>query len=99
MAPNIPNNILEEFCSKYHIKRLSLFGSVLNKKFKPNESDIDILIEFEPGKHPSLFQFAGIEIELSELYHHKVDLRTKEDLSIYFRDVVLKTAKNIFEVK
>jgi predicted nucleotidyltransferase len=53
----IPENLLKEFYRKNHLKKLSLFGSVLSEEFEPGRSDIDILIEFFPGKYPSLFQF------------------------------------------
>jgi len=94
---NLPYRELKEFCRKYHIRKMSLFGSVLTEEFIPEKSDIDVLVEFIINKHPSLFQFAGIEIELSELINHKVDLKTKEDLSIYFRNDVLKSSKTIYE--
>ena len=96
---NLPYRELKEFCGKYHIKKMSLFGSVLTDEFKPDKSDVDILVEFIIDKHPSLFQFAGIEFELSELINHKVDLKTKEDLSIYFRNDVLKSSKTIYETE
>ncbi|TAL70861.1 MAG: nucleotidyltransferase [Bacteroidetes bacterium] len=94
---NLPNDTLKEFCRENHIKKLSLFGSVLNDDFEPGRSDIDILVEFYHGKYPSLFQFAGLEIELSELLAQKVDLKTKEDLSKYFREEVINSAVTIFD--
>src|SRR5438477_11365880 len=75
-------------CQKHHIRRLALFGSVLRPDFNP-ESDIDILVEFEPGKTPG-FAFYGIEAELAELLGRKVDLNTPQDLSRRFSDVVLR---------
>lgn len=93
----IPENLLKEFCRENHIKKLSLFGSVLSDDFEPGRSDIDILIEFFPEKYPSLFQFAGLEITLSEIFNNKVDLKTKEDLSKYFRDEVVNSAVNIYD--
>ena len=71
-----------------HIRTLSLFGSVLTDHFRP-DSDIDILVAFRPGHVPSLLGIAGMEIELSELLGRKVDLRTAEELSRYFRDEVV----------
>ena len=88
---------IKDFCRKYSIAKLSLYGSVLNKNYIHGKSDIDILVEFEEGKHPSLFTFAGIEIELSNLIGQKVDLKTKEDLSIYFRDDVVNNAMLVYE--
>lgn len=92
--PNIemPRERLAEFCRRNHIRRLSLFGSILRDDFGP-ESDVDFLVEFEPGKTPSLLTMAGLEIELSEMLGRKVDLRTAGDLSRYFRDEVIREAK------
>jgi predicted nucleotidyltransferase len=88
----MPKEWLAEFCRRNHIRRLSLFGSILRDDFGP-ESDVDFLVEFEPGKTPGLFGIAGMEIELSEIIGRKADLRTAEDLSRYFRDKVLKEAE------
>lgn len=82
---------ITEFCRRNHIKRLAFFGSVLRDDFRP-DSDVDVLIEFEPGHVPGL-AFYGMEIELSELLGRKVDLRTPADLSRYFRQDVLKSAE------
>ena len=84
---------LAEFCREHHIRRLALFGSVLCDDFGP-DSDIDVLVEFEPGYTPGLFGIAHLERELSALFGgRKVDLRTPEDLSRYFRDDVLRKAE------
>ncbi|MBA2715142.1 MAG: nucleotidyltransferase family protein [Rubrobacteraceae bacterium] len=87
----LPEDQLEEFCRKNHVAKLSLFGSVLREDFKPN-SDVDVLVEFEEGHTPGFFGLARIEEELSELFGRKVDLRTPQDLSRYFRDAVARTA-------
>lgn len=87
----IPRDRLAEFCRRNHIRRLSLFGSLLHGDFGP-ESDVDFLVEFEPGKTPGLFGMAEMEIELSEIIGRKADLRTAEDLSRYFRDQVVREA-------
>ena len=79
------------FCRKYHIRRLSLFGSVLRDDFRP-DSDVDVLVEFEPGHVPGLAFFA-IERELSEILGRLVDLNTPGFLSPYFRDQVLAEAE------
>ena len=72
---------------------MAFFGSVLRADFGP-ESDIDVLVEFEPAHVPGLFGIARMERELSTLFGgRKVDLRTPEDLSRYFRDDVLKEAE------
>lgn len=84
---------LTAFCRKSSIKRLSIFGSALREDFGP-ESDIDVLVECEPGRIPGLLGIAGMELALSELFGgRKVDLRTAEDLSPYFRRDVLDTAE------
>jgi len=84
---------LAEFCRKRHIRRLAVFGSALRSDFGP-DSDIDFLVEFEPGHVPGLFGIARLERELSALLDgRKVDLRTPEDLSRYFRDQVMEEAE------
>jgi uncharacterized protein len=83
---------LAEVCRRRHIRKLSLFGSIRNGSDRP-DSDVDLLVEFEPGEEPGLIGLAGIELELSELLGgRKVDLRTPNDLSRYFRDEVERTA-------
>lgn len=83
---------LAAICRKHGIRRLSLFGSVLKKTDRP-DSDIDLLVEFEPGATPGLFALAAIEAELSSLLGGRhVDLRTAQDLSAYFRSEVLRQA-------
>src|SRR4051812_3528490 len=89
----IPAAILAGFCHRHHIRQLSLFGSTLKGSNKP-ESDVDLLVEFEPGHEPGLLAFAEMELELSDyLGGVKVDLRTPLDLSRYFRDQVLAIAE------
>jgi len=83
---------IAEFCRRHHIRKLSVFGSVLQGESTP-ESDLDIRVEFDQQHVPGLLRLAGMEIELSELLGQKVDLRTPEDLSRYFRDDVVKTAE------
>lgn len=87
----IPKRKIAEFCKKNHIRKLSLFGSVLHGDFGP-DSDIDLLVEFEPAHIPGFFKLAHIERELSEIMGKKVDLRTPQELSKYFRDEVLSEA-------
>lgn len=88
----IPKVEIAQFCQRHHIRKLSLFGSVLRDDFTP-ESDIDFLVEFEPKKTPSLFKIVSMEMELSELLKgRKIDLRTPNELSIYFRDRVMAEA-------
>jgi len=84
---------IADFCRRHHIRRLSLFGSVLREDFGP-ESDLDVLVEFEPGRVPGFFTLYDMEQELSAMVGGRtVDLRTPEDLSRYFRDDVLARAE------
>lgn len=87
----LPREAIAQFCQRHHICKLSLFGSVLRSDFTP-ESDIDVLVEFEPEYIPGLIRLAGMELELAELLARKVDLRTAEDLSPYFRQEVVNSA-------
>ena len=89
----IPKEKLADLCKKYHIRKLSIFGSVLRDDFNTN-SDIDILVEFEPEHIPGLLTLARIEQEFSSLLGgRKVDIRTPQDLSRYFRDEVISSAQ------
>ena len=88
----IPKDRIAEFCRRQHIVKLALFGSVLRADFRP-ESDVDVLVEFEPAYHIGLFGLAGLEMELSEMLGRKVDLRTPQDLSRYFRNEVVQSAE------
>ena len=90
---HLPEDKIAGFCRAHHIRRLAVFGSVLRSDFR-QDSDIDILVEFEPGHVPGFFGMARLERELSALLGgRKVDLRTPEELSPYFREDVLKEAK------
>jgi uncharacterized protein len=87
---------LEAICRRYRIRRLSLFGSTLKGSSRP-DSDVDLLVEFEPDAKPGLLTMAQIEIELSELLGgRRIDLRTAGDLSHYFRDDVVRMAETQF---
>lgn len=89
---SIPRDQLESFCRTRGIKRLSIFGSALRSDFGP-DSDVDVLIEFESGRIPGLLGVAGMELDLGEMFGRKVDLRTSEDLSRYFRQKVIDEAQ------
>ncbi len=82
---------IAEFCRRNHIRRFAFFGSVIRDDFTP-ESDVDVLVEFEPGKTPGL-AFFDMQEELSAILGRKVDLNTEEFLSPYFRDEVLAEAE------
>ena len=89
----IPTEEIAAFCRKHHIRKLALFGSVLRDDFRP-DSDVDVLVEFEPGHVPGFFGLYDMEESLSVLFGgRKVDLRTPQDLSRYFRDEVVTHAQ------
>lgn len=94
MSPRIAidRDQIAAFCQRNHIRKLSLFGSVLRDDFRP-ESDVDVLVEYEPEAPVGLFEMARMERELSGILGRKVDLRTPEDLSRYFRQDVLEAAE------
>ena len=93
---SVPQDKITSFCLRHHIRKLSLFGSVLKEDFRP-DSDVDVLVEFEPGYVPG-FEIVTMENELTEMLGRKVDLRTPKDLSKYFRDQVVREAKVQYEV-
>jgi len=90
----IDHDRIADFCRRNHIRKLSFFGSVIRDDFTP-DSDVDVLVEFEPGKTPGL-AFFGMERELSEILGRKVDLNTVGFLSKYFRDEVLQEAESTY---
>lgn len=83
---------IARFCRRHGIKRLSLFGSILREDFRP-DSDIDILVEFEPGQTPSLFDLGGMLMELREKLGREVDLKTPGFLSPRIRQRVAAEAQ------
>ncbi len=87
----LPQKEIATFCRTHHIARLSVFGSALTEDFGP-DSDVDFLVEFEPGHVPGLIRFAGMELELTAIIGRKADLRTPAELSKYFRDDVMAAA-------
>lgn len=87
--------VIADYCRRHHIRWLALFGSVLRDDYT-SHSDVDVLVEFEPGKTPGL-AFFGMQDELSELLGRKVDLHTPAFLSRYFRDQVLREAKVVYD--
>jgi len=88
---------LAEVCHRYHVKNLSLFGSVARGEAR-RESDLDVLVEFEPGCTPGL-DFVTLQDELTEIFDRSVDLRTPDDLSRYFRDTVVREAQPVYAVE
>ena len=87
-----PDEAVADFCRRHHIHRLAFFGSVLRDDFGP-DSDVDVLVEFEPGHCVGLITFAGMQNELSDLIGRSVDLTTPAGLSPYFREEALAEAE------
>lgn len=92
---DLPNNSLTEFCQRHRVRRLSLFGSALRDDFGP-QSDVDFVVEFEPGAVVGYLKLAEMEMEISSLLGRKADLRTPAELSRYFRDQVLAAAEPLY---
>jgi predicted nucleotidyltransferase len=96
VAIAIPHDDLAAFCRRHHIRRLSLFGSVLRDDFGP-ESDVDVLVEFEPDAHITYFDLVDIQDALVDLLGRQIDIGTPASLSPYIRDRVLASAQVIYE--
>lgn len=98
LAPNlvVDDEALAAFCRRHGIRRLSLFGSALRGGLDP-DSDVDLLVEFQPDRVPGLLKLAALERELSELLGGRdIDLRTAGDLSPRFRDRVRAEARELY---
>ncbi len=89
---DIPQEAIADFCRRNQIRKLAVFGSALRDDFTP-ESDVDVIAWFEPQARVGLIAFHHIEVELTELLGHRVDLKTEKMLSKYFRDRVLAEAE------
>lgn len=88
----IPKHKLIEFCRRHHIRKLALFGSVLREDFRP-DSDVDVLVEFEPDHVPG-FRFIELQEELSSIFGgRRIDLVTKKFLNRRIRESVLRDAE------
>ncbi|NJN21808.1 MAG: nucleotidyltransferase family protein [Leptolyngbya sp. RL_3_1] len=94
LSITIEPEALIPLCQHHHIRKLALFGSVLRDDFRP-DSDIDILVEFEPGYTPG-FDFIDIQDKLAAIIGRTIDLNTPQDLSRYFRDQVIAEAEVIY---
>ena len=92
----VPTEEIAEFCRRHRIVRLRAFGSVLRDDFTP-ESDVDLIVEFEPGTRIGLISLMGLQRQLGELLGRRVDLNTPDMLSKYFRDRVLRRAEVFYE--
>jgi predicted nucleotidyltransferase len=91
----VEDSFLDEFAVRHGIQRLALYGSALRADFGP-ASDVDMLVEFQPGRTPGLLHLAQMELELEAVIGRQVELRTYEDLSRYFRDRVAATARPLY---
>ena len=89
-----PRRQIAAFCRKNRIRRLALFGSVLRDDYQP-DSDVDVLVEFEPGARVGL-SFFRMQDELSAILGRRVDLNTPASLSRYFRDDILANAEVLY---
>jgi predicted nucleotidyltransferase len=94
---DLPKEKIADFCRSHHIRKLAVFGSALREDFRP-DSDLDVLVEFDPGHTPGLIKLAGMELEFSALVGgRKVDMNTPLCLSRYFRDEVLAEAEPLYD--
>lgn len=93
---HIPRDQVAAFCRRNHIRRLALFGSVLRDDFT-EDSDIDILVEFEPNHPVGFLGLAGMEIELSQILGRHAEIHTVPGLNPRFRDEVLQVAEVQYE--
>jgi predicted nucleotidyltransferase len=88
----VPRDVIAGFCRRHHIRKLSLYGSVLRDDFRP-DSDVDVLVEFEPG-HSVGFEILDMEAELSRLFGgHKADIVEEKYLNWRLRERILNTAE------
>lgn len=93
---DVPQVEIAEFCKRNHIRRLAFFGSVLRDDFG-RDSDVDVLVEFAPSVRVGLIALAGMELDLSQLLGHKVEMHTVKGLNPHFRDQVLDLAEVQYE--
>lgn len=91
---DIPRERIAEFCQRNRVRRLALFGSVIRDDFTP-QSDVDVLVEFEPG-YAAGFVFFQMRRELTTMLGREVDMHTAASLSPYFRQEVLDEAEEIY---
>ena len=92
---NIPRRKVDDFCRRHNIRKLSIFGSAIHGDLR-NDSDVDVLVEFEPDHVPGL-AFFEMERELSEILGREVDLNTPQFLSPYFRGRVVAEAETLYD--
>ncbi|MXW79191.1 MAG: nucleotidyltransferase family protein [Gemmatimonadetes bacterium] len=97
---DIPKEEIAAFCQRNHIRRMALFGSVLRDDFTP-ESDVDVLVEFEPDARIGYIGLAGLEIELDKILGRKADLHTFEGIersrNWLLREKILSSVEAVYE--
>ena len=92
----VPIAQIRAVCERHHVRKLALFGSVLLADFRP-DSDVDVLVEYEPGTHISLFDMVDLEPDLESIFNYKIDLGMPSTLSKYIRHDVLKSSQVVYE--
>ena len=92
MRIDVDQEQIADFCRRHGIRKLAFFGSVLRDDFGP-DSDVDVLVEFEENRRVGLLRMAGMQLELEKIIGRSVDMRTPQDLSVYFRDEVIAGAE------
>jgi hypothetical protein len=95
LVPSIPAERLAEFCQRHQVQELALFGSALTGDFR-EDSDVDLLVSFQPGARIGFLTLAKIRRELEEMLGRKVDLVPKRGLKPAIRDSVLATARVLY---
>ncbi len=95
---SIPDREIAELCRRYHVRSLALFGSALRADFRAN-SDVDLLVEFDPDAHVGLLLLSRLQRELAELFGRPVDLVPRDGLKPAIREAVLATAQVIRTVR
>ena len=97
VRPSVSKDDIAAFCRRHHIRKLSLFGSVLRADFRL-DSDVDVLVEFDPATPVGFMALARLQRELSELLHRRVDLVPKAGLKTVIRQSVLDSARVIYAI-
>ena len=92
---SIPKRRIQQFCQRYDVQRMALFGSVLNENFRP-DSDVDVLVSFAPNAHVGFLTLSRMQRELSKLFKRPVDLVPMDGLKPVIRDAVLSNIEVVY---
>ncbi len=99
-AIELPTEKIVAFCDRWQVAEFALFGSVLRDDFRP-DSDIDVMVQFHPAAHPTLFDLVAMEEELKTLFQREVDLVTRKGIetsrNYLRRKAILSSAQIIYE--